>query len=92
MDSVSRRQRSSYAVMGRIVVAIISIVGVYFLLPFDRASVTEVWLVVVGAVILIAGVSAVQLRAVAHAEFPTIRGAEALVVALVLLLVSFAGV
>jgi voltage-gated potassium channel len=88
----TRRQRSTYVAIGRIVVAMVSMVGVYFLLPFERSSVTQVWLVVFGAVVLLVGVSAVQLRAVAHAEFPTIRGAEALVVSLVLLLVSFAGI
>jgi hypothetical protein len=92
MDSGARRRRSAFAAVGRILLAIVLLLGLYFLLPFDHASVTQVWQVVVGGVILLAAVSALQLRAVAHAEFPTIRGAEALVVSLVLLLVTFAGI
>ncbi len=92
LDSMPRRRRSTYAAIGRIVVAVVSLVGVYFMVPFDRTSGAQIWLVVLGAVVVLAGVSAAQLRAVAHAEFPTIRGAEALVVTLVLLLVSFAGI
>jgi hypothetical protein len=93
VEAAAHRRHAALAAVARIVVAIVAMVGLYFVLPFERAeSVTRVWLVVAGAVIVLAVVSALQLRAVARSEFPTIRGAEALTVSLVLLLVSFAGI
>ncbi len=76
----------------RIVVAVVLLLGTFFLLPFDRESLTQLWLVVVAGVVALTVVSIAQLRAVAHAEFPTLRGIEALAVSLILLLVLFAGI
>jgi voltage-gated potassium channel len=86
-----RRQTIRFAAM-RIVLAIVLSAGVYFALPFDRVSVAQLWFIVFTAVAALTAVSIMQLRAVAKSEFPTLRGVEALVVSLALLLVSFAGI
>jgi hypothetical protein len=93
VETAAHRRHAALVAVARIVIAMVAMVGLYFVLPFDRAeSDTRVWLVVLGAVVVLAVVSALQLQAVARSEFPTIRGAEALTVSLVLLLVSFAGI
>jgi voltage-gated potassium channel len=86
-----RRQTIRFAAK-RIVLAIVLSAGVYFALPFDRVSVAQLWFIVFTAVAALTAVSIMQLRAVAKSEFPTLRGVEALVVSLALLLVSFAGI
>jgi voltage-gated potassium channel len=87
-----RRQRTVRFAAMRIVLAFVLLVGAYFVLPFDRVSVAQLWFIVFTAVAALTVVSIVQLRAVASSEFPTLRGVEALMVSLVLLLVSFAGI
>ncbi len=72
-----------------IATAALLLVG-YFLLPFDRATVTQSWLMVGVAVVALVVVDVVQLRAVAHSERPALRGLQALVVSLTLMLVVFA--
>ena len=64
----------------------------YFWLPFDRASVGETSLTVALALLVLVGVNVYQLRAVANAEMPGLRGVEALVVSVLLLLVMFAAI
>ncbi len=76
----------------RIVLIAAVLLGFYFWLPYDRASVTETWTTVVVALFLLVAVNALQLRAVARARAPWLRGIEALVVSALLLLVTFAAI
>jgi hypothetical protein len=87
-----QRRRMLRSAVLRIVVSIIVMLGTFFLLPFERVSVAQLWLIVVAALVVLTAVSVAQLRAVASSDFPTLRGVEALVVTVVLLLVSFSGI
>jgi voltage-gated potassium channel len=76
----------------RIVVLAVALLGFYFWLPYDRATVTETWATVVVALAVLGAVNVLQLRAVANADTPWLRGIEALVVSALVLLVTFASV
>jgi voltage-gated potassium channel len=76
----------------RIVVLAVALLGFYFWLPYDRATVTETWATVVVALAALGAVNVLQLRAVANADTPWLRGIEALVVSALVLLVTFASV
>lgn len=66
------------------------LVGGYFALPFDRASATESWIAVVAAITVLFAVNVLQFRGVLASETPTLRGIEALVVSVLMVLVTFA--
>ena len=89
IDRRTRRRAITWAVT-RIVVLAVGLLGLYFWLPFDRASVTATWLTVVIALVVLVGVDWYQLRAVAVADLPSLRAVEALTVSVLLLLVMFA--
>ena len=74
----------------RIVTIAVGLLGLYFWLPFDRASATQTGLVVAIALVIVVAVNAYQLYAVATAEFPTLRAIEALSVSAMVLLAAFA--
>ena len=76
----------------RIVVLAVALLGFYFWLPYDRATVTETWATVFVALAVLGAVNVLQLRAVANADTPWLRGIEALVVSALVLLVTFASV
>lgn len=78
--------------MIRIVVLAVALLGFYFSLPYDRASVGEMWTTVAVTLMVLVAVNALQLRAVANADVPWLRGIEALVVSALLLLVMFAAI
>ena len=88
----AQRRRAIRMTAIRIGAVVVLSLGVYFLLPFDRASSANVLFLVVGVLSLLAVVNVAQLRAVMRADYPALRGAEALVVALVLLIVAFSAI
>lgn len=91
MDRSTRWRAIGWAV-ARIVVLAVGLLGLYFWLPFDRASVTETGFTVGAALAVLVVVNVYELRAVASAELPLLRATEALVVSGLVLLVMFAAI
>jgi hypothetical protein len=89
LDRSERWRSIGWSAM-RIVVIAVGLLGLYFWLPFDRASTTQTGVVVAIALLVVVGVNAYQLYAVATAEFPTLRAVEALSVSATVLLIAFA--
>lgn len=86
----SARWRSIGWSAARIIGIAVGLLGLYFWLPFDRASAAQTGVVVAIALLVVVAVNAYQLYAVATAEFPTLRSIEALAVSAMVLLVAFA--
>jgi hypothetical protein len=84
-----RRQIVAFAIARAVLVAV-GVIVVYGLIPFDRSSTGDIFLVGLAAVVIIVLVNVFELRAVSLAEFPTLRAFEALSLSLVVVLVAFA--
>jgi hypothetical protein len=84
-----RRQAVAFAIARAVLVAV-GVIVVYGLVPFDRSSTGDIFLVGLAAVVIIVLVNVFELRAVSLAEFPTLRAFEALSLSLVVVLVAFA--
>jgi voltage-gated potassium channel len=78
--------------VGRAVVMAAGVLVAYSMIAFDRAPTVQDWVIVVCAVAFVALISVFELRAITVAEYPTLRAIESLVVSLVVLLVTFAGI
>jgi hypothetical protein len=89
MDRPTRRRAIAWAAV-RITALGAGLLGLYFWLPFDRASAADTALMVALALVVLVGVNLYELRAVAIAELPSLRAVEALAVSAVVLLVTFA--
>lgn len=91
VDRPGSRRKAAFSLL-RIIGFAVALVGFYFWLPYDRASVGQTWVSVAIALVGLVAVNVVQLRAVSNADLPVLRGVEALVVSALLLLVTFAGI
>lgn len=90
--SGSRRLRILAVAIGRTVITVVVLVVAYHLIPFDRGVTWQIGVVAVVALVLLFAGALFELRAVTVAEFPTLRGIQALTVSLVVVLLGFAGV
>ncbi len=87
-----RRLRILTVAIGRTVLTVMVLIVAYHLIPFDRGVTWQIGVVAVVALLLLFAGAAFELRAVTVAEFPTLRGIQALTVSLVVVLLAFAGV
>jgi voltage-gated potassium channel len=74
----------------RPVLTVTALVGLYYLLPLDRWQDPLTVLALVGGLLAVVGLGALQVRAVLRARYPAVRAAEALAVAIPLFLLLFA--
>jgi hypothetical protein len=74
------------------VITVVVLIVAYHLIPFDRGATWQIGVVAVVALVLLFAGAAFELRAVTVAEFPTLRGIQALTVSLVVVLLAFAGI
>ena len=87
-----RRLRILTVAIARTVITVVVLIVAYHLIPFDRGVTWQIGVVAVVALLLLFAGAAFELRAVTVAEFPTLRGIQALTVSLVVVLLAFAGV
>jgi len=66
------------------------LVVLYFLVPFHLIAAVPLWLTLVVALLLLAGVTSWQLRAITRSSYPAIRATRALAVTAPLYLLLFA--
>jgi hypothetical protein len=90
--SAAQQRRLVVVAILRALLTVTALLGAYALIPFDRATTAQIGLIVAAAVVLIMVMNVFELRAVALAEFPTLRAMQALTLSLVVLLVAFAGI
>jgi hypothetical protein len=87
--AVERRRILGVAVLRMVGVAV-GLLTIYFLIPFDRASAAMIPVVLAVAVVIVSTVNVLLLRSVNRGTYPMLRGVEALVTSLLVLVVTFA--
>lgn len=87
-----RRTRILALAIARTVITVAVLIVAYHLIPFDRGATWQIGVLAVVAFLLLFAGAAFELRAVTVAEFPTLRGIQALTVSLVVVLLAFAGI
>jgi len=89
--SPSHQRRLKAAMLARSVLVGVLLFAAYYLLPLDQPEDIGI-LLLIGGLILIAGVVTWQVRAILNAPFPRLRGFQTLISGIPLLLVVFAAV
>ncbi|MFD4693090.1 potassium channel family protein [Streptomyces sp. NPDC058463] len=89
LTPAQRRRLTSWASV-RILATSLGLVALYYLAPLDRLGEASVTVSLSVALLVLAGVTAWQVRSITRADFPAVRAAEALSVTTPLFLLLFA--
>ena len=90
LDPATRRTLYRRALV-RPLLTVTALLGLYYLLPWDRPHDPLTVLAIAGGLLAVVGLGILQIRAILRARYPAVQAVEALAVAVPLFLLLFAG-